>query len=211
MNFDGYSLTEQQPTDYCGFLTKLDESGRVLWCKRLGDPHAEQGSVVAFDRSNGGLLVAGFIRNRLPSEVSRETGPICLFARYDRAGVLRWSKTIHGVLCTSLDTASDGRILFTGHFDRSMDFGLGTMESAGGNDIVAATFTPDGAAIWAKRFGDLRQQFLVKGVHGAGRSVVLAGSFHGTIDFGMGSLVASGYDGISEGTEDVFLAILEES
>ncbi len=63
---------------------------------------------------------------------------------------------------------------------------------------------------WSKRFGDLRQQFSVQGVHGANRSVILAGSFHGTIDFGAGALVASGYDGTHEGTEDVFLAILEE-
>jgi hypothetical protein len=39
---------------------------------------------------------------------------------------------------------------------------------------------------------------------------VLAGSFHGTIDFGTGPLVATGYDGVSEGTEDVFLAIFDE-
>jgi hypothetical protein len=211
VNFDDYSLTEQHPNDYCGFLTKLDESGRVLWCKRLGDPHAEQGSVVAFDPSNGDLLVAGFIRNRLPSEISRETGIICLFARYDRFGVLQWSKTIRGVLCTSLNAASGGRILFTGHFDKSVDFGLGVMESAGGNDIVAAMFTPDGVALWAKRFGDRRQQFLVKGAHGSNGSVVLAGSFHGTIDFGTGPLVASGDDGVGEGAEDVFLVILDES
>ena len=210
VSFDGCTLTEQQPTDYCGFLTKLDESGRVLWCKRLGDPHAEQGSVVTFDRSNGDLLVAGFIRSKLPSEVSLEIGSICLLARYDRSGVLQWSKTIRGVFCRSLDVASDGRILFTGHFDKVVDFGLGTLESAGGNDIVAAMFTPDGVALWAKRFGDRRQQFLVKGVHGSNRSVVLAGSFHGTIDFGTGALVASGDDGTSEGTEDVFLAIFQE-
>jgi len=47
-------------------------------------------------------------------------------------------------------------------------------------------------------------------VHGSNRSVVLAGSFHGTIDFGTGALVASGDDGTSEGTEDVFLAIFQE-
>ncbi len=211
VSFDAHTLTEQRPTDYCGFLTKLDESGRVLWCKRLGDPHAEQGSVVTFDRTIGDLLVAGFIRNKLPSDVSREMRSICLFARYDRSGILQWSKTIGGVFCQSLDAAPDGRILFTGHFDKSVDFGLGTLTSAGGNNIVAAMFTPDGAALWAKRFGDRRQQVLVKGVHGSNRSVVLAGSFHGTIDFGTGALVASGYNGASEGMEDVFLAVLQES
>jgi hypothetical protein len=210
VGFDGYLLTEQHPTDYCGFLRKLDEGGRVLWCKRLGDPHAEQGSVVTFDRSNGDLLVAGFLRNKLPSNISQEVGSVCLFARSDRSGVLQWSKTIRGVFCDSLDVASSGRILFAGHFDKAVDFGLGRLESAGGNDIVAAMFTPDGVALWAKRFGDERQQFLVKGAHGSHGSAILAGSFHGTIDFGAGTLVASGYDGKSEGSEDIFLALFEE-
>jgi len=39
-------------------------------------------------------------------------------------------------------------------------------------------------------------------------SIVLAGSFHGTIDFGIGSMAATGYDGARQGNEDVFLAIL---
>jgi hypothetical protein len=210
VDFDGYTLTEQQPTDYCGFLTKLDREGNAIWCKRFGEPHVEQGSVVAFDQSNGELLAAGFIRNMLPPEVSLAIGSSCLFARYDRFGVLRWSKTFAGLFADSLHVSQHGEVLLTGHFDNVVDFGLGPLKSAGGYDIVAAMFSSDGIARWSKRFGDLRQQFLVQGVHGANRSVILAGSFHGTIDFGAGALVASGYDGTHEGTEDVFLAILEE-
>lgn len=71
--------------------------------------------------------------------------------------------------------------------------------------------TADGGALWTEKFGVQRHQFLVKGEYGYGGSIVLAGSFHGTIDFGSGLLVASGDDGISEGAEDIFLAILEVS
>ena len=210
IGFDGQSLTEQQPGDYCGFLAKVDEQGNALWCKRFGEPHVEQGSEVAFDRSNGDLLAAGFIRNKLPLDVSKKIGSICIFARYDSAGVLRWSKALGPRTFTdSLAVASDGRILVTGHFEEVVDFGRGPLVSAGGYDIFAAMFTSDGSAQWARRFGDQRQQFLVKGVHGYDGSTVLAGSFHGTIDFGTGPLVASGYDGRGEGTEDVFLAIFE--
>jgi outer membrane protein assembly factor BamB len=210
VSFDKHVLAEQRPSDYCGFLTKLDVNGQAQWCKRLGDPHVEQGTVVTFDRSNGDLITAGFIRNKLPVEVAREVGSLCLFARYDRSGILQWSKTIVGVICSSLDVAQNGRILFCGHFSKSTNFGLGPLVSAGGNDVVAAIFTSDGAALWAKHFGDSRQQFLIKGVHGVDRSIVLAGSFHGTIDFGAGILSASGYDGTGEGAEDVFLTTLDE-
>ena len=72
-----------------------------------------------------------------------------------------------------------------------------------------AIFSRRGVTV--RRYGDERHQFLMNGVHGQNGSIVLAGSFHGTIDFGSGALVASGYDGKTEGTEDIFIAILEES
>jgi Domain of unknown function (DUF4062) len=210
VHFDGHTLTEQQPTEYCGFLTKLDQDGNAVWCKRFGEPYVEQGSVVTFDSASGDLLAAGFIRNKLPAQQSLDSGSVCLFARYDKSGVLRWSKTFGGVYPDSLDFASDGRILFTGHFQNVVDFGLGPLKSAGGYDIAVAMFTPDGTPRWSKQFGDPRHQFIVRGAHVPGKSFVLAGSFHGTINFGTGPLVATGYDGINEGAEDVFLAIFEE-
>lgn len=211
ITIDGHTLTEGKPGDYCGFLAKFDEHGNALWCKRFGEPHAEQGSAVAFDRSNGDLVAAGIIRNKLPREGTSENGSLCLFARYDSNGVLRWSKTFGAYAYpSSLSIASDGRILLTGHFKKTVDFGLGPLMSAGGHDLFAAMFTPDGKIQWSRRFGDKRQQALVSGAQGANGAVVLAGSFHGTIDFGTGALVASGYDGTCEGAEDVFLAILED-
>jgi outer membrane protein assembly factor BamB len=209
ISIDALTLSEQQPTDYCGFLAKLDEQGNALWCKRCGEPYVEQVSEVAFDRSSGDLLAAGFMRNKLPPDISREAGSVCLFARYDRSGVLRWSKAFPGAFADSIAVAPDGRILITGHFDKVVDFGNGPLVSAGGYDIFAAMFTPDGNALWSRRFGDRWQQFLVKGTHGCDDSIILAGSFHGTIDFGAGALIASGFDGTKEGAEDIFLAILE--
>jgi hypothetical protein len=211
IDFNGEALTEGQPGDYCGFLAKVDRHGEPLWCKRFGEPYVEQGSVVSFDQRNGDMLAAGFMRNKLPSESSREVESVCLLARYDSGGVLRWSKAFGtNAFPDSISVNSEGLILLTGHFDGSVDFGLGELASAGGYDLFAAIFTPDGHAVWSARFGDPRQQFLVKGTYGLDGSIVLAGSFHGTIDFGSGPLVASGYDGISEGTEDAFLVILED-
>uniref|UniRef100_UPI001C203305 hypothetical protein n=1 Tax=Granulicella sp. L46 TaxID=1641865 RepID=UPI001C203305 len=63
----------------------------------------------------------------------------------------------------------------------------------------------------AQHYGDERHQFLINGVHGRDSSIILGGSFHGTIDFGSEALVASGYDGKTEGAEDVFIAILHEN
>ena len=211
IKFDECFLTEQNPTDYCGFLAKFDESGKTVWCKRFGDPFVEQGSVVTFDQANGDLLTAGFMRNKLPRGSSASASSVCLFARYDGSGVLRWSKAFgRHAIASSLSVAADGRILMTGYFQGTVDLGLGELTSAGGNDIFAAMFDADGTPRWAQRYGDERQQFLVSGAHGSRGSIVLAGSFHGTMDFGGGALVASGYDGQTEGNEDIFLAIFKD-
>jgi hypothetical protein len=172
----------------------------------------EQGTVVAFDRNNGDMLAAGFVRNKLPHEPSRNIGSICLFARYDAAGLLRWSRTFGTrASANTISVAPDGRILLTGHFEDTLDLGLGPLVSAGGYDVFASVLTPDGRALWSQRFGDQWQQFLIGGVYGNHGSIVLAGSFHGTIDFGAGALVAAGYDGTKQGAEDVFLAILDQA
>jgi Domain of unknown function (DUF4062) len=211
ISFGGLSLAEESSTDYCGFLAKFDRLGNVLWCKRFGDPSVEQGSVVSFDRANGDILTAGFMRNKLPRETSIDSSSVCLFARYDPSGVLRWSRAFGTqASATSLSVAADGRILLTGCFQGTIDLGLGPLISAGGYDVFAAMFNADGSTRWARRYGDERHQFLINGAHGHDSSIVLAGSFHGTVDFGSGALVASGYDGKTEGSEDVFLAILQE-
>lgn len=210
LNFDSQTLAQRRLTEYCGFIAELDGSGNVLWCRPFGETPAEVGSVVAFDGINGDVLAAGFVRNKLPHDLSQGTNSLCLLARYGQSGLLKWYKSFGTpALPASLSIAADGRLLLTGHFTGSIDFGQGSLVSAGGYDIFAAMFTPDGNVQWSKRFGDRWPQFLIRGVHGHDRSVVLAGSFHGTIDFGSGPVVATGYDGAKEGNEDVFLAILQ--
>ena len=211
ISFGSLSLTEERPTDYCGFLAKFDHLGNSLWCKRFGDPPVEQGSVVGFDRASGDILTAGSMRNKLPRGGLDGSSSVCVFARYDPSGVLRWSRAFGTqATATSLSVAADGRILLTGCFQATIDLGVGPLVSAGGYDMFAASFTSDGATRWAQRYGDERHQFLIYGTHGYDSLIALAGSFHGTIDFGIGSLVASGYDGNNEGSEDVFLTILKE-
>jgi len=135
----------------------------------------------------------------LPLEASKNTQYICLLARYDPSGILQWSKTFGArAFPDSLSVVPGGEILLTGHFELSVNFGLGQLVSAGGNDIYAVIFASDGTPLWSERFGDARQQFLVRGVNDVSGLVALAGSSHGTIDFGNGHMVASGYDGSSE-------------
>jgi hypothetical protein len=208
ISFGEMELVARDDTDYAAFLVVMDEEGTPAWCKKIGDPTAEQGTAVAFDSHNGDVVVAGFIRNALPPK-STGASSVVLLARYDRHGILRWSKTFGAnAFPRSVRVDGKGRVLITGHFTGEFALDSMVMKSAGANDIFAAVFSADGGLEWAQRYGDAREQFLVKGAFGPKGSVVLGGSFHGTIDFGSGPLIATGYDGLHECAEDVFLAVL---
>jgi outer membrane protein assembly factor BamB len=210
--FDDTKLVARNENDYAGFLAVMDAKGKTCWCKMFGDPSVEQGSVVAFDPRNGDVVVAGFIRNAIPQHASEEARSVVLLARYDARGVLRWSKTFgSSAFPSSVRVDIDGRVLLTGHFMGELDLDATLMTSAGGYDVCAAIFSATGTLEWCARYGDRHHQFPIQGAFGARKSIVLAGSFHGTIDFGTGPLVATGFDGVNECAEDVFLAVLDQS
>lgn len=209
IDFGVQMLNEDHPNEYCGFLAKFDDMGETQWCKRFGEPFAEQGTEVAFDQRTGDIVASGLIRNKLPVVTSGGANSRCLLARYDSSGILQWSKTFDPATITSISIGPSGRLLLSGNFSDKVNLGTGLLVSAGGLDIFAAGLEGDGTPLWSRRFGDERHQFLVKGITSPRGTIILAGSFHGTIDFGGGPLVASGYDGRSEGSEDVFLAMFD--
>jgi Beta-propeller repeat len=97
-----------------------------------------------------------------------------------------------------------GNVFVTGNFSGTINFGGGTLMSAGGDDIFLAKLDPNGAHVWSKRFGDGGSQVgYAVSTDGAG-NVVVTGAFSGTVDFGNGPLVSSGGD-------DVFVAKLDPS
>jgi hypothetical protein len=77
----------------------------------------------------------------------------------------------------------------------TVDFGGGTLTSAGDHDIYVAKFGPNGDHLWSKRFGDADDQDGYSiAVDGSG-NVIIMGALEGTVDFGGGALTsAGGYD-----------------
>lgn len=95
----------------------------------------------------------------------------------------------------SIVVDGDGNILIAGSFRGAIDFGGGTLVSAGGNDIYLAKFDANGNHIWSRSYGDGQHQFAFGlAVNSLGQPV-LAGSFRGAVNFGGGNHVsAGGYD-----------------
>lgn len=90
---------------------------------------------------------------------------------------------------------SHDNLVIAGVVRGSVDFGGGLLDSADDldYDIVIAKLAPDGTHIWSKQFGDEQNQ-LVEGLDldDAG-NIAIAGSFGGSLDFGLGPLSGKVY------------------
>jgi hypothetical protein len=97
---------------------------------------------------------------------------------------------------------AQGDAVLAGGMRNVLDFGGGPLQSAGDVDLfVAKLSAADGAPVWARRYGDVNEQWgQGVAVDDAGNAYV-AGYFRGTLDMGNEPLVAVG-------ETDVFLAKL---
>jgi hypothetical protein len=104
----------------------------------------------------------------------------------------------------SVATDTNGNILVAGYFNGTVDFGGGSVTSEGSADIFVAKYSPNGAYLWAKRFGgsgDDQARSLAVDRNG---DLVVTGYFSDTTTFG-----ASTYTSV--GRKDIFLCKLSGS
>jgi hypothetical protein len=87
-----------------------------------------------------------------------------------------------------------GQVVLTGSLSGAVDFGGGSLTSAGGQDVYLAKFDGSGTHLWSKRFGDAAIQSGTGVALDAAGSIILTGSFGGVTDFGGGALTALGID-----------------
>jgi hypothetical protein len=86
-----------------------------------------------------------------------------------------------------------GRVLLTGSFSESGDFGSGLLAGKGGNDIFVAVLDASGAPVWSKSFGDGSYQEGGRvGADAAGNVYISGDLFGSCADFGDGLLCGAG-------------------
>jgi len=113
-----------------------------------------------------------------------------------------WSQGFGGTgIDAGYSVAADdsGNVFMTGYFRGTVDFGGGDLVGAGERDIVVAKYSPTGAHLWSQRFGGLGVEEPRSVAVDPSGNVILTGKFEGTVDFGGGDLVATGF-------HDIFLA-----
>ncbi|MFY0535243.1 SBBP repeat-containing protein [Nannocystis pusilla] len=111
-------------------------------------------------------------------------------------GTVGWSRIFGGPTedygkGVAFDSA--GNVVVAATSTQSIDFGGGPLIGAGvypDYDVYVAKFSPTGAHLWSKRFGDADGQgFRLAITTTAAGEIVMAGDARGTIDFGGGPLV----------------------
>lgn len=196
------------PSNYIdAFVVKLDPQGNHLWSKQIGGPERQE-VYIASDGAGGFVLGGQFNQS-----IDVGAGPIlgdgewdAIVARFDGDGALLWSKVLAGPGAQAAPRVvvdSLGDILLAGTFTGSIDPGSGPIPSAGLNDVYLIELDSAGALLWARTYGDVKEQFPPIPAFGASGDLFLTGAFLGSIDLGSGPLVSAGLD------PDVFLAKLD--
>jgi hypothetical protein len=190
------------------FVAKLDVDGAHVWSRAFGSEFVEEISAVAFD-NRGNALVTGEFQGTVDLGGGPLTSTACsdiFVAKYGPDGDHRWSRRFGGTSWDkgrSIAVTVDDNVIVTGFFERTVNFGGGTLASKGGGDIFLAKFDAQGDHVWSAGYGGALSDDGYDIASDRRGSILLTGFFRHAIDFGGGPITA-------RGPGDIFLASFDE-
>jgi len=199
IGFGGAPLTSAGSYDV--YVTKFTATGSHLWSQVHGDVNYDSPRDIDLDSTDRVLLTGHFSGNiafdPLPSLTSEGNHDVFL-AKIGANGGGVWSKRFGDASSDNAGLVAvdgDDNVLIAGYFKNSIDFGLGPLTSASGYDVYLAKLNADGNTYWSEIFSNTRNQIATGLDTDAGRNILLAGQFDGTIDLGGDRVTsAGGYD-----------------
>jgi len=202
------ATTLTNTTGYSAFVAKFDPSGNPLWAASHTIGTSAYDSHVATDKDGNVILSSSYLHISFNGSYGYEV----YVGKYDPSGALLWGKAYgngpDGTDQFGGDVATDpaGNILLTGNYKGALSFGtnLGTMSSAGGQDVYVAKLDASGNGAWQKHFGDSAEQYAYGIAVDAAGNPFVAGSFYGTMMFGNPNLSAVG-------ASDIYVAKLSSA
>ena len=184
------------------FLAKLSPTGGHLWSRRFGSALAvHAGNGVACDGS-GNVLVTGSFENSIDLGAGWTTSfahKDMFVAKYSPAGDYLWSRLAGGLFDDAgrgIAVDTSGKVVVTGTFQAAVNFGAGSLTSAGRTDIFVARYAGDGTPLGAQRFGGADFDAGNAVAVDAGGRPVVTGCYRLGVDFGGTPLAAAGMDDI---------------
>lgn len=207
----GCSLTNtgNNNTNIDAFVVKLASgTGNCLWAKRAGDGANQIGFGLAVDPA-GDVYVTGSFSGALnfgTNLTSAGMTDMFVVKLSGATGTELWAKGF-GDASTQAGRAvsvNGTRVVVTGTVSGALDPGGGLLTTAGGGDVLVASYALDGTPQWQALFGDAAAQTAGGVALDPAGHPVLTGYFAGDMDFGGGAMT-------SAGGEDIYLAKLSSA
>jgi uncharacterized protein (AIM24 family) len=200
LDFGGGSLHGAGGEDV--FIAKLDVNGGHVWSKSFGDAADQLAASIAVDGSDN-VILAGSFNGTIEfggGPLSSAGGADVFLAKLDASGGHVWSRRFgdtadQHAACVAVDGAAN--VFLTGDYNGTVDFGSGSLQSAGAGDVFVTKLDENAGPGWSKSFGDAQsgdvQIQIARGVAtDAAGNVVVTGEFAGTVDFGKGPIQSAG-------------------
>jgi hypothetical protein len=116
-------------------------------------------------------------------------------AKYSSTGGYVWAKTVGGTGAdggTAVKVDGSSNVFVTGYISGSVDFGGGSLVSAGGQDVFLVKYSSTGGHLWSKRFGSTATDQGTGVSTDTSGNVIVVGTFNGSINLGGGGLTSAG-------------------
>lgn len=197
-----YNLTSAGGRD--AFILKLNTTGNFVWANKFGDTGADGAISLAIDTSCN-VYTTGDFRGTVDFDpgpavftLSVSSGPGsegCFISKLDSSGVFIWAKrlAINGTQSKSIAVDISGNVYTTGQLFNTNDFdpsvAIFNLTSAGGLDIFVCKLDVLGNFVWAKRMGDIYDDYGLSIVVDSIGNVLTTGSYDGTVDFDPGTTI----------------------
>ena len=206
-NNQGFSFTNAVT------VSNASAANTNTWALRFGAASSDSGQAVAID-SSGNIIMAGYFSGAVDfggGTLTATGSSDIVLATYSSAGVHQWSERFGGTGSgspSSVALDSGGNIFLTGSFSGSVDFGTGTLVSAGSSDIFLAKYSSTGTPAWSKRFGSTDSDLAYGVTIDPGGNALITGTFRGNVSFGGATLISAGtfQTPYFPGGPDVFIA-----
>ena len=204
--FGGSTFVNAGSTDI--FLAKYNSAGVHQWSRQFGN--SSQNEVRGLDVSSTGLVaITGFSFltpfNLGGADLGNGGGGDCFLACYNASGTHLWSRDFGGTAYDGgLSVAVDGSSnVYLGAYSQGGTPYFGGADyffnHHGNGDIVIGKYDVNGTHIWSGLYGGNADDDIIALAPDGSNSIVAAGYFDNTVDFG-------GTELSTAGTYDVFLA-----
>ena len=184
VNFGGGNLVSAGNSDM--FLAKYDASGNHVWSQRLGGTYIDQPQDIVTD---GGANI--YLTGTSWSDIDLGGGlhvnlglGDAFLAKFNSGGGHTWSQFYastgndlgYGVAVDALS-----RVVITGQFTGTIDFGGGGVTSAGDFDIFLAKYGITGTHIWSQALGGSSGESPEAVAVGTDGTIAITGTFSDTV------------------------------